>query len=89
MALVAFQRSGDAAVARAKYDGKFIDGRECPLVRTEPPRHFRPGRPIKIEVVVDTASPAPAPTQPSLLGRLGGANLSVLPRDHAPNGAPP
>jgi THO complex subunit 4 len=73
MALVAFQRSGDAAVARAKYDGKFIDGR----------------RPIKIEVVVDTASPAPAPTQPSLLGRLGGANLSVLPRDHAPNGAPP
>lgn len=33
MAVVAFQRSGDAAVARAKYDGKFIDGRKCPSRR--------------------------------------------------------
>ncbi|KAI9567532.1 hypothetical protein HD554DRAFT_2107846 [Boletus coccyginus] len=33
MAVVSFQRSGDAAVARAKYDGKFIDGRKC-----RPPR---------------------------------------------------
>lgn len=28
MAIVAFQRPTDAAVARAKYDGKFVDGRE-------------------------------------------------------------
>lgn len=28
MAVVAFQRPGDAMVARAKYDGKFVDGRE-------------------------------------------------------------
>lgn len=44
-------------------------------------------------MVVDTAhaavSPTPAQTQPSLLGRLGGASLSVLPHDHAPNGAAP
>jgi len=26
MAIVAFQRPGDAEVARAKYDGKFVDG---------------------------------------------------------------
>ena len=30
MAIVSFQRSGDAAVARSKYDGKFIDGRKHP-----------------------------------------------------------
>ena len=28
MAVVTFQRAGDAAVARAKYDGKIVDGRE-------------------------------------------------------------
>jgi len=27
MAVVAFQRPGDAAIARAKYDGKIVDGR--------------------------------------------------------------
>ncbi|KAH0835905.1 hypothetical protein J3R83DRAFT_9800 [Lanmaoa asiatica] len=83
MALVSFQRSGDAAVARAKYDGKYIDGR----------------RPIKIEIVVDSTHPAvsppPAQTQPSLLGRLGGTivnpPLSIPPHNHVPNGtlAPP
>lgn len=31
MAVVAFQRPGDAMVARAKYDGKFVDGRESLL----------------------------------------------------------
>lgn len=29
MAIVAFQRKGDAAVARAKYHGKVVDGRTC------------------------------------------------------------
>ena len=28
MAVVWFQRPGDALVARAKYDGKIVDGRE-------------------------------------------------------------
>ncbi|TFK22138.1 hypothetical protein FA15DRAFT_50592 [Coprinopsis marcescibilis] len=59
MAVVAFNRPGDAALARTKYDGKIVDGR----------------RPIKIEIVTDgvtgAASPAvPQPT-PSLMDRLG------------------
>lgn len=32
MAVVWFQRPGDAAVARAKYDGKIVDGRELQLL---------------------------------------------------------
>ncbi|KAF8556023.1 hypothetical protein OG21DRAFT_1483374 [Imleria badia] len=75
MAVVSFQRAGDAALARSKYDGKFIDGR----------------RPIKIEIVVDSEHAAVSPpqqTQPSLLGRLGGITnplLSITPHNHAPN----
>ncbi|KAJ7634845.1 hypothetical protein FB45DRAFT_743001 [Roridomyces roridus] len=59
MAVVAFQRPGDAVVARTKYDGKIVDGR----------------RPIKIEVIVDAASATPsAPAAPpSLFDRLGPA----------------
>ncbi|KAG9313555.1 hypothetical protein JVU11DRAFT_5882 [Chiua virens] len=81
MAIVTFQRSGDAAVARTKYDGKFIDGR----------------RPIKIEIVVDTTNVTvnapPVQTQPSLLGRLGAAALANPPLPtsqpgHVPNGNP-
>ena len=61
---------------------------------SEPPRYPLSGRPIKIEVVVDsthpTAGPLYAPEQPSLLGRLGVATanppLSFTPHDHAPNG---
>lgn len=95
MAVVAFQRSGDAAVARAKYDGKFVDGRKHPLVVPVQPSHtLLPGRPIKIEIVVDSThqavSPPPAQTQPSLLGRLGVVAVaippsSIPPHDHAPN----
>ncbi|KIJ59391.1 hypothetical protein HYDPIDRAFT_100831 [Hydnomerulius pinastri MD-312] len=79
MAVVVFQRAGDAAVARTKYDGKFIDGR----------------RPIKIEIVVDSNNAVPtAPssqTQPSLLNRLGNivtvnAPPVISAPDHAPNG---
>ncbi|KAF8330105.1 hypothetical protein F5887DRAFT_1002106 [Amanita rubescens] len=59
MAVVTFQRSGDAAVARAKYDGKIVDGR----------------RPLKIEIVYDDGPPAGAAAaisgQPSLLDRIG------------------
>ncbi|GLB44018.1 putative RNA recognition motif containing protein [Lyophyllum shimeji] len=56
MAVVSFQRPGDAAVARAKYDGKIVDGR----------------RPLKIEIITDgtTAAMGPPPV-PSLLNRLG------------------
>ncbi|KAG1776348.1 hypothetical protein EV702DRAFT_1109994 [Suillus placidus] len=61
MAVITFQRPGDAAAAREKYDGKLIDGR----------------RPIKIEIIVDSDDAAgstrstPASTVPSLLGRIG------------------
>ncbi|KAG2128720.1 hypothetical protein DEU56DRAFT_818758 [Suillus clintonianus] len=58
MAVITFQRPGDAVAARAKYDGKLIDGR----------------RPIKIEIIVDSddaAGSTPAPAIPSLLGRIG------------------
>ncbi|OSD01408.1 hypothetical protein PYCCODRAFT_1468584 [Trametes coccinea BRFM310] len=58
MAVVTFARSGDASIARAKYNGKIVDGR----------------RPIKIELVVDEdeARPAQAPksSAPSLLQRI-------------------
>jgi len=63
MAIVTFQKPGDAYVARSKYNGKLIDAR----------------RPIKIEIIKDedapTAAPASAPAkpvQPSLLERLSG-----------------
>ncbi|KAG1823565.1 uncharacterized protein BJ212DRAFT_1262234 [Suillus subaureus] len=61
MAVITFQRPGDAAAAREKYDGKLIDGR----------------RPIKIEIIVDSDDAAgstrstPASAVPSLLGRIG------------------
>lgn len=32
MAVVSFQRSADAALARAKYNGKIVDGREYPVL---------------------------------------------------------
>ncbi|KAJ7108507.1 hypothetical protein C8R44DRAFT_802884 [Mycena epipterygia] len=59
MAVVAFQRPGDAAIARAKYDGKIVDGR----------------RPIKIEVIVESGAsipsiPATPPPPPTLFDRL-------------------
>jgi len=59
MAVVSFQRPGDAAVARAKYDGKYVDQK----------------RPIKIEIITDgvaEAQPQAPPAVPSLLSRLGG-----------------
>ncbi|KAI6107592.1 hypothetical protein EDD17DRAFT_628831 [Pisolithus thermaeus] len=81
MAVISFQRPGDAAVARAKYDGKFVDGR----------------RQIKIEVIVDSDEVIPkpaAPSPPSLLQRLGlappitspGSAIFATPRPkHTPN----
>lgn len=70
MAVVWFQRPGDAAVAQAKYDGKFVDGR----------------RPIRIEIISDsvpapTTGPgvasASAPQTPSLFDRIEKKNLSL------------
>ncbi|KAK2462996.1 hypothetical protein APHAL10511_004983 [Amanita phalloides] len=59
MAVVTFQRPGDAAIARAKYDGKIVDGR----------------RPLKIEIVYDgtptEVAAAAVPAQRSLLNRIG------------------
>ncbi|KZP27037.1 hypothetical protein FIBSPDRAFT_918035 [Athelia psychrophila] len=60
MAVITFVRPGDAAVAREKYDGKYVDQK----------------RPIKIEIITDgvpKAPSAPVPTGPrTLLSRLGG-----------------
>jgi THO complex subunit 4 len=58
MAVVSFQRGGDAALAHAKYDGKIVDGR----------------RPIKIEIIsngVSSKSLTTFPQVPSLFSRLG------------------
>ncbi|KAK7034536.1 hypothetical protein VNI00_012383 [Paramarasmius palmivorus] len=65
MAVVWFQRPNDAAVAKQKYDGKFVDGR----------------RPIKIEIVTDgTSPPTPAPQQPpSLFERIDGRKSATAP----------
>ncbi|KAJ7267005.1 hypothetical protein B0H12DRAFT_1099172 [Mycena haematopus] len=54
MAVVAFQRPGDAAIAREKYDGKIVDGR----------------RPLKIEVIVESGPPPPPAAPPTLFDRL-------------------
>ncbi|KAF5381276.1 hypothetical protein D9615_008379 [Tricholomella constricta] len=72
MAVVTFQRPGDAAVAKAKYDGKIVDGR----------------RPLKIEIITDsgpsTINMGPPPV-PSLLNRLGGKpNQPVVNVPHPP-----
>ncbi|KAG7448646.1 uncharacterized protein BT62DRAFT_929734 [Guyanagaster necrorhizus] len=57
MAIISFQKLGDAAIARSKYDGKFVDGR----------------RPIKIEIISDDMSPASmTSTTPSLFDRIAG-----------------
>ncbi|KAF8155531.1 hypothetical protein B0H34DRAFT_713663 [Crassisporium funariophilum] len=66
MAVVTFQRPGDAITARAKYDGKIVDGR----------------RPIKIEIISDggpsTSSILPGPpAPPTLLNRLAPANAPI------------
>ncbi|KAJ7485301.1 hypothetical protein FB451DRAFT_1337579 [Mycena latifolia] len=75
MAVVAFQRPGDAAIARAKYDGKIVDGR----------------RPIKIEVIVESgasfpSAPSTPPPPPTLFDRLqtkgpvpGPSKVSTIP----------
>lgn len=81
MAVVIFQRSGDAMIARSKYNGKFIDGREThlPILNLLWWLKFvHSGRPIRIEVVTESnqiipTGPAPSNTPtgtPSLLDRL-------------------
>ncbi|KAJ7211248.1 hypothetical protein GGX14DRAFT_624010 [Mycena pura] len=55
MAVVSFQRPGDAAIAQAKYDGKIVDGR----------------RPIKIQLIVDPVEgPSAFAPPPTLIDRL-------------------
>ncbi|KAF9552888.1 hypothetical protein CPC08DRAFT_714211 [Agrocybe pediades] len=74
MAVVAFQRPGDALVAKAKYDGKVVDGR----------------RTIKIEIMTDSNNPyGPAPPRPpqSLLERI--APIQIAAGTSAPNGTVP
>ena len=84
MALVGFQRDGDAALAANKYDGRFVDNSELP--RLSPSRRFThvlSERPLKVEVIVgkDAAAlskkppakkeqPTPSPQPRSLLERM-------------------
>ncbi|KAJ7185615.1 hypothetical protein C8R46DRAFT_1061217 [Mycena filopes] len=74
MAVVAFQRPGDAVIARSKYDGKIVDGR----------------RPIKIEVIVESGAAAPSlipiapPAPPSLFDRLQSSRAPVAGPSKAP-----
>ncbi|KAG1876313.1 hypothetical protein F4604DRAFT_1880620 [Suillus subluteus] len=74
MAVITFQRPGDAAAAREKYDGKLIDGSK--LFKLAPLVHSA-RRPIKIEIIVDSDDAAgstqstTASVVPSLLGRIG------------------
>ncbi|KAF9023654.1 hypothetical protein BDZ89DRAFT_989743 [Hymenopellis radicata] len=64
MAIVSFQHTEHAAVAKAKYDGKYIDGR----------------RPIKIEIVTeDVTPPVKATGQLSLFERIAPANGAATP----------
>lgn len=84
MAIVVFQRPGDAAIARAKYDGKIVDGRKFFmsaffkfLIRFS----WLIGRPIQIELISDktpTPNARAQPQTPSLLNRLGG----IAPANH-------
>lgn len=75
MAIVEFQRAADATAAKAKYNGKFVDGRRYYLISR---RSFFitlcPGRPIRIEIISDepVQTQAQQSRQPlSLFDRLG------------------
>jgi hypothetical protein len=77
MAVVVFQRPGDAVVARSKYDGKIVDGREFDaFYKVVMVLYFAAGRPIKIEVIVESGASVPSttpsapPQPPSLFDRL-------------------
>lgn len=85
MAVVTFQRPGDASSAKVKYDGKIVDG-SAYIIHVLPfPFQFisclSTGRPLKIEIIVDSASSNVAPSQmtpPSLLHRLGAKSKPSL-----------
>ncbi|KAI0064409.1 hypothetical protein BV25DRAFT_1823406 [Artomyces pyxidatus] len=77
MAVVTFQRPGDAVAARVKYNGKTVDNRHR----------------MKVEIILDAdeVSSRPPPAQqagpPSLLSRLGGNNTTTHPKP-VPKAAP-
>lgn len=91
MALVGFQRDGDAALAADKYDGRFVDNSEWPY----PSPSCRPidvvsERPLRVEIIVNkdaatTSKKTPAakespslPPQPmSLLERMNVAPVKT------------
>lgn len=88
MAVVTFQRPGDALIARTKYDGKIVDGRNCISWSVSPrSKYLRAGcvsvgRPIKIEIIVDGLSAGGAPTTPlsrSLKDRLENPTRTFMP----------
>jgi hypothetical protein len=84
MALVGFQREGDATLAVDRYDGRFVDNSESLCLPSS--RRFTfvaLERPLKVEVIVGKgavlpsknlpatkASPSPLPQSRSLLERM-------------------
>ena len=83
IAIVSFVNPSHAAAARAKFNKKVIDGRECPTFTFFTIHLLSPciGRELQIELVYDSDPPKPAPPLPivteppkskTLLDRLGG-----------------
>src|SRR5260221_13738523 len=74
MAIVGFQRPGDAAVAQKKYHGKIVDARmfQCSRQKSYSLLILYVGRPIRIEIMVDyiPSSTTSSTLTPSLLSRI-------------------
>lgn len=91
MAIVMFQRPGDAAVAQKKYHGKIVDAR---MFRSSLCSYYLLtldlGRPIKIEIMVDyipsstTPSTASAPSLLSRIEPLLADTVAPVPNANAP-----
>ena len=86
MALVGFQRDGDATLAANKYDGRFVDNSE--LLYQSPSCRFTfavpvvSERPLKVEVIVgkDAATPSKKPPPKKDSPSLSPKPMSLLER---------
>jgi THO complex subunit 4 len=86
MALVGFQRDGDAALAANKYDGRFVDNSK--LLCLSPSCRFTfvvlavSERPLKVEVIVgkDAAAPSKKPPTKKETPSLSPQSMSLLER---------
>ena len=83
MAIVVFQRPGDAAVAQKKYHGKIVDARmfQCSRQYRYSLLIVHVGRPIRIELMIDNipSSPTPSTLAPSLLSRIAHSPAEAVP----------